>query len=129
VGIVNAQRLWQANQKFWADKKLPLQQEIIFASTGTKKPTDPPWKYVAALAGSDIQTNPPATNDAVAASGQVFTRQVDHLPAADVLAEIDREVDLAKLEAVLMDEGIKKFADPQKMLLKTIAEKRGALVG
>jgi hypothetical protein len=33
------------------------------------------------------------------------------------------------MEAVLMEEGIKKFADPQKVLLKTIAEKRSALVG
>src|ERR1700722_3360163 len=66
VGIVNAKRLWQLNQEFWKDKNLKLQQEIIFASTGTKKASDPPDKYVAALAGSDIQTNPPATNDAVA---------------------------------------------------------------
>jgi len=64
VGIVNAKRLWSLNQKFWADKNLPLQQEIIFASTGTKKPSDPPYKYVGALAGSDIETNPPETNDA-----------------------------------------------------------------
>ncbi len=49
VGIVNVKRLWRLNQDFWADKKLPLQQEIIFASTGTKKPTDPADKYVAAL--------------------------------------------------------------------------------
>ena len=58
VGIVNAKRLWKLNQDFWADKGLKLQQEIIFASTGTKKKTDPADKYVAALAGSDIQTNP-----------------------------------------------------------------------
>ena len=38
---------------------------MIFASTGTKKPEDPPWKYVEAFAGSDIETNPPATNAAV----------------------------------------------------------------
>ncbi|MBC7815698.1 MAG: transaldolase, partial [Planctomycetaceae bacterium] len=59
VGIVNVKRLWQLNQKFWADKKLPLHQEIIFASTGTKDPKLSPDKYVEALAGSDIQTNPP----------------------------------------------------------------------
>lgn len=129
VGIVNAKRLWIENQQFWAAKKLPLQQEIIFASTGTKKPEDPPWKYVAALAGSDIQTNPPATNDAVAKSGRTFTKQVDQMPPAEVLAEIDAQVDMAKLERVLMEEGIQKFADPQKMLLKTIAEKRAALAG
>src|SRR5256885_333694 len=60
VGIVNAKRLWHLNQKFWADKKLPLKQEIVFASTGTKKPDDPPWKYVEAFAGSDLEDHPPA---------------------------------------------------------------------
>lgn len=127
VGIVNAKRIWQMNQRFWAEKKLPLHQEMIFASTGTKKPDDPPWKYVEAFAGSDIETNPPATNDQVEASGRTITRQVDQLPPADVLAEIDRLVDVQKMEDVLMAEGIKKFADPQKALLALIADKRKAL--
>jgi transaldolase len=128
VGIVNAKQIWADNRAWWAEKKLPLAQEMIFASTGTKKPEDPPWKYVEAFAGSDIQTNPPATNEAVANSGRTFTRQVDQLPPQAVLDEIAREVDMAKLEAVLMEEGIKKFADPQKALLKVIAEKRASLV-
>ena len=127
VGIVNAKQIWAQNHAFWADKKLPLAQEMIFASTGTKKPEDPPWKYVDAFAGSDIQTNPPATNDAIAKSGRMFTRQVDQLPSQGVLDEIAAKVDLAKLESVLMEEGIQKFADPQKALLKVIAEKRAAL--
>ena len=132
VGIVNAQRIWQANRAFWAEQKaahddLDLNQEIIFASTGTKKPEDPAWKYVEALAGSDIQTNPPGTNDAVQQSAREFTRRVDQLPPTDVLADIDSHVDFAHLEATLMAEGIKKFADPQKALLATIAEKRGEL--
>src|SRR5262249_53716806 len=41
VGIVNAKRIWRMNRQFWADKKLPLKQEMIFASTGTKKKEDP----------------------------------------------------------------------------------------
>jgi transaldolase len=127
VGIVNAKRIWRLNQQFWADKRLPLRQEMVFASTGTKRPQDPPWKYVEAFAGSDIETNPPATNVQVQASGRTFTRQVDRLPPADVLAEIDREVDRDKLEAALMAEGVEKFADPQKVLLDLIAEKRAAL--
>jgi len=127
VGIVNAKRIWQLNQKFWADKKLPLKQEMIFASTGTKKKEDPPLKYVEAFAGSDIETNPPATNEAIQASSKTFTRQVDRLPPADVLAEIDQKVDMAKLEETLMREGIQKFADPQKDLLKRIAGKRKEL--
>ncbi|HLJ96077.1 MAG TPA: transaldolase family protein [Gemmataceae bacterium] len=127
VGIVNAKRIWQMNQEFWADKHLRLEQEIVFASTGVKKKDDPPWKYVEAFAGSDIETNPPATNQAVQDSGRTFTRQVDQLPPADVLAEIDRLVDIDKMEAKLMEEGIQKFADPQKALLKLIAEKRAAM--
>jgi len=129
VGIVNAKRIWRENRDFWQAKKTPLMQEMIFASTGTKKPEDPPEKYVAAFAGSDIETNPPATNDAVEKSGLTFTRQVDKLPPDEVLREIDENVDMAALERVLMEEGIKKFADPQKALLKLIADKRAAIKG
>ena len=127
VGIVGAKRIWRENRDFWQSKKLPLAQEMIFASTGTKKPSDPPWKYVAAFAGSDIETNPPATNDAVEKSGLTFQRQVDQLPPADVLADIDAKVNIQHLEETLMSEGLKKFADPQKALLKLIADKRGSL--
>jgi transaldolase len=129
VGIVNAKQIWADNQKWWGAKKLPLAQEMIFASTGTKKPEDPAWKYVESFAGSDIETNPPATNEAVAKSGRTFTRQIDKLPPQEVLAEIAAKVDVAKMESVLMEEGVKKFADPQKALLKVIAEKRASLVG
>lgn len=127
VGIVNAKRIWAENKKFWDGQKTRLHQEMIFASTGTKKPSDPPWKYVEAFAGSDIETNPPATNDAVQKSGRTITRQIDKLPDAAVLAEIDRLVDIKHLEETLMDEGIKKFADPQKALLALIAKKRSEL--
>jgi len=127
VGIVNVKRLWKLNQDFWKPKNLALQQEIIFASTGTKKPTDPPDKYVAALAGSDIQTNPPATNDAVEKLNKEYTRKIDQLPPKEVLDEIDKKVDPKKLEDKLMEEGTAKFADPQHALLKQIAQKRAAL--
>ncbi len=127
VGIVNAKRIWQANQKFWKAHPVPLAQEIVFASTGTKQRDDPPWKYVEALAGSDIQTNPPATNEAVEQSGRSFSRQVDRLPDAEVLAEIDRVVDMGHLHDTLMEEGLRKFADPQWALLKLIGDKRAAM--
>jgi transaldolase len=127
VGIVNAKHIWRLNREFWAGKGLKLQQEMIFASTGTKKPGDPAWKYVAAFAGSDIETNPPATNKAVQESGRTFTKMVDQFPPSDVLKEIAEKVDMQKLEETLMKEGIAKFADPQKALLKLIAGKRAAL--
>jgi transaldolase len=129
VGIVNAKQLWKANQEFWSQNHTPLKQEIVFASTGTKSANDPPWKYVIALAGSDIQTNPPATNDAIAKSNVEFARTVDLFPSDEVLKEIAARVDMVKLEQTLMSEGIQKFADPQKALLATITEKAGKLAG
>lgn len=126
-GIVNAKRIWAANQAFWKSHPTPLNQEIIFASTGTKNAADAPWKYVAALAGSDIQTNPPDTNAAVAASDQVFSRQVDVMPSPAVIAELDAAVNVADLEKQLMEQGVAKFVAPQKQLIATIQEKRAAL--
>ena len=128
VGILNVKRIWQDNERWWSEKRLPLKQEIIFASTGTKDPKESPDRYVAALAGSDIQTNPPATNAAVQAmTGNVLTRAVDQFPPADVITEIDRLVDFTQLEETLMSEGLQKFADPHKALLKLIGEKRQSL--
>lgn len=127
VGIVNAKRIWKMNKDFWTSKNLPLEQEMIFASTGVKDPKADPTTYVAAFAGSDIETNPPATNDAVEASGKSFSRQVDHLPPAEVLADIDAKVDMKKLENTLMSEGLEKFSDPFKKLLALIGSKRASL--
>lgn len=127
VGLVNAKRIWADNETFWQGKGLTRQQEIVFASTGTKLPEDPPDKYVRALAGGGIQTNPPETNEAVLSLGRTYKPTVTDMPDPDVLAEIDRLVDMDKLEKVLLEEGVKKFADPQKRLLQTIAHKRQLL--
>jgi transaldolase len=122
LGILNAKRIWKANHEFWADKSLPLTQEIVFASTGVKNPDDVPWKYVAAFAGSDIETNPPATNDAVQLSDLTFERQIDQWPSSDVVCELDAAVDDRHLEETLMQEGVQKFADPHKQLLELIEQ-------
>ena len=124
VGLLNAKRLWKDNQQFWAERPTPLQQEIVFASTGTKNPDDPAWKYIGALVGSDIQTNPPSINEAIEVSGQTFVPTLDQLPPNQVIEEIEAAVDMQQLEEQLMAEGIKKFADPQQALLALIHEKR-----
>ena len=124
VGLVTAKRVWRLNQEFWKDKPLRLKQEIVFASTGVKNKSEPPDKYVEALAGSDIQTNPPATNEAVQHLAKSYSRQIDHLPPAAILDEIDQKLDMIELEKTLLDEGVKKFVEPQKALLSLIARKR-----
>ncbi|MBD55042.1 MAG: transaldolase [Rhodopirellula sp.] len=127
VGILNAKRVWQANQDFWNDKGLRLQQELIFASTGTKKPSDPTWKYVQALAGSDIQTNPPETNSAIASSDIEFCRTVDVMPTLQIQQQIDSNIDMQTMHDVLMKQGVDKFVKPQRELLSLIAKKRSEL--
>lgn len=127
VGIVNAKRIWGENEEFWKDKGLRLKQEIVFASTGVKKPGDSPDKYVVALAGSDIQTNPPATNEFVEKSATTYTRQIDQMPPASIVSEVDNKVHMKVLERVLLEEGIEKFTEPQRALLRLIAQKRRSL--
>jgi transaldolase len=128
LGIVNAKQIWLDNQQFWSQHPTRLKQEIIFASTGTKDPKDPKEKYVAALAGSDIQTNPPETNAAIAAGNFKFDRQVDKFPAPSVVAELNAATNMQHLHDTLMTEGLAKFAAPQKQLIATIGRKRLALV-
>lgn len=129
VGIVNAKRIWAANRQFWEKLALPLSQEIVFASTGTKKTTDVPWKYVAALAGSDIQTNPPATNQAVLNSNWSFDKSVFEPTPSAIVDEIDRVVDFDHLQETLMREGIEKFVAPQVALLLLVDQKRLQFAG
>jgi transaldolase len=127
VGIINAKQIGIDNAEFWADKNLKLDQEMIFASTGTKKPEQPKDYYVAALAGSDIQTNPPATNAALDEIGRTYKPQSRTLPDQAILDEMEQKVDIQKLEDTLMAEGTAKFADPHKQLIQTIADKRSRL--
>lgn len=127
VGIVNAKRIWRENAGFWRDKRPRLRQEIVFASMGVKKPTDPPDKYAEAFAGSDIETNPPATNEAIERSSKTYTSRIDQMPTASVLDEVDRKVDMMAMERRLIDEGTRKFADAQRAMLSLIAQRRAAL--
>ncbi|MFN5755516.1 MAG: transaldolase family protein [Planctomycetia bacterium] len=124
LGIVNAKRAWAANRDFWKAHPTPLEQEIVFASTGVKQAGVDPCRYVAALAGDDIQTNPPATNDAADDPTRTFLPQLEKMPPAEVVAELDRTVDMRQLEDVLMREGVEKFVAPQKALLALIASRR-----
>jgi transaldolase len=129
VGLLNARRLYRLNRDFWADKQLPLEQEIIFASTGAKLDWQPEDYYVEALVGDDIQTNPPATNDAIEKLGKTYRARIDEMPDGAIVREIDEKVDFERMEAALMEEGVAKFADPHKKLLKQIGQKRQELTG
>lgn len=127
VGILNAKRIWAENREFWSDKGLKLDQELIFASTGVKDPSLPAWKYVEALAGSDLQTNPPETNEAIATSDKRFSRALEQMPSQAVQDEIDAAVDVDHLHKTLMTEGVAKFVKPQRALLEVVRKQRQAV--
>ena len=127
VGVINAKQIGIANEAFWADKGLPLKQEMIYASTGKKLDWQDEDYYIAELAGSDILTNPPATNAAIADLGKAYSATSRSLPDQAVLDEFEQKVDIPTLETTLMAEGTEKFADPQKKLIQTISDKRAEL--
>jgi transaldolase len=127
MGLVNAKRLWADNEQFWADKNLPLEQEIIFASTGKKLDWQDADYYPKHVAGGGIQTNPPKTNDAIAEANGSYDKTVDHLPDDAILEELDEKVDLQAMEDFLMDEGIDKFSKPQKALLEIVKQQADQL--
>ena len=127
MGLVNAKRLYLDNEDFWGSKNLKLQQEIIFASTGKKLDWQDEDYYPEHVAGGGIQTNPPETNDAIAAGSATYSKTAGELPDAAILKELDAKVDLQAMEDFLMEEGIEKFAKPQKALLEAVKEKRAAM--
>jgi transaldolase len=46
------------------------------------------------------------------------------MPPPSIISEIDKKVDMVRLERVLMQEGIQKFAEPQMALISLVAQKR-----
>lgn len=124
VGILNAKQIGIANEAFWADKGLALKQEMIFASTGKKLDWQTEDHYIHALAGSDILTNPPGTNAAIAALGKTYQAVSRRLPSPEIVNAFEQTIDIPTLESTLMAEGTEKFADPQKKLIQAIAAKR-----
>jgi transaldolase len=112
------------NQDFWSKHPMRLDQEIVFASTGTKDPSDRKWKYVAALAGSDIQTIPPATLAAIEEASPSFQRKIEDPEEDEIIEEIERTLDLSHMHKTLLREGMEKFMQAQRNLEATIANLR-----
>jgi transaldolase len=126
LGLYNAQKMWKDNEKFWKQHACKVKHEMVFASTGVKSATEKPWKYVAGLAGSDIQTNPPETLAALEQNSVEFSHTLKAEPPRAVV-NAAAQIDWKKLEQDLLQEGIKKFVDPQKELLALIETKRKSL--
>jgi len=98
-------------------------QRLLWASTSTKDPSYSDIKYVEPLIGPDtVNTMPLDTLEAYRAHGQPAPRLAD--TAGGALGVLQRlrtlDIDLARVDEELEDEGVKKFVDPFRQLLTTL---------
>jgi transaldolase len=105
-------------------------QRVLFASTSVKDPRYPPLMYVEALVGPDtVDTVPPATLEALRGGAAIRGTLEEEVGVA--------RAQLAALEALgitmdavtdqVLEEGVRKFAEPFRKLLATIEGRRAQL--
>jgi transaldolase len=105
-------------------------QRPLWASTSTKNPSYPDTKYVDPLIGvNTVNTVPLATLDAIrdrAVTAQTIERDLER--ARSLMAEFEGlKIDMDWVTGVLLEEGVKAFADSYDKLLADIERKRTAL--
>jgi len=107
-------------------------QRPLWASTSTKDPRYPDTHYIEPLiAPQTVTTLPPETLDAYRDHGKPEVRIASSIAEApERLAALAAEgIDLAKVTRELEGEGVEKFADSYRKLLRGIDTKLGALAG
>ena len=103
-------------------------QRPLWASTGTKNPAYSDTLYIDQLiAPHTVNTMPLTTLRAVADHGTVVgtTAELDY--AADLAALERVGIDMEKVTAELLVEGVKQFVDAQTSLLAGIEQRRAAI--
>ena len=128
-----AYRRWQENYSGPRWEKLAEAgahvQKPLWASTSTKDPFYPDTKYVEPLVGRQtVNTMPEATLEAFRDHGRVVPDSIAQgvEEAAQVPARLaGLGVELDKVTAALVEQGIAKFEQPFDALLKNLEDKRG----
>ncbi len=115
----------------WLKRKGARVQRPLWASTGTKNPAYSDVLYVEELIGPDtVSTMPPATVNAFRDHGRVKDSLERGKDEAEVsLGKLESlGIDLEKITHQLQSEGVDAFAESYDSLLKTLKEKRQALI-
>jgi transaldolase len=105
-------------------------QKPLWASTSTKDAAFPDTKYVEPLVGRQtVNTMPEATIEAFRDHGRVVPDSIAQ--GVDAAAQVPARlaglgIELDKLTAALVEEGIAKFEQPFDALLRNLGEKRAA---
>ncbi len=107
-------------------------QRLLWASTGTKDKAYSDVLYVEELVGAEtVNTIPPATMDAFRDHGTPRDSLEEDVDGArHIIDEAKRlGLDLENVTALLVDDGVKLFADAFDNLLGAVAGKRAKLLG
>jgi len=107
-------------------------QRLLWASTGTKDKAYSDVLYVEELVGAEtVNTIPPATMDAFRDHGTPRDSLEEDVDGArHIIDEAKRlGLDLENVTTLLVDDGVKLFADAFDNLLGAVAEKRTKLLG
>ncbi len=138
IGIANAKMVYQHYKEYFqgerwqrlAEKGARVQR-VLYGSTGTKNPKYPDVMYVENLIGPNtVNTVPPKTLEEFMDHGTVALTLESNLDEAraqlNSLPELG--INLSDVTDELLDEGVENFAKPYDSLIKTITEKKVALI-
>jgi transaldolase len=138
AGIANAKLAYQDDFKElvaserWAGlaTRGARPQRVLFASTSVKDPRYPELMYVEALVGpGTVNTVPPATLEALRRGATVRdTLEEDvGLARAQLAALEDAGISIDAVTEEVLEDGVRKFAEPFRRLLATIDARRAQL--
>jgi transaldolase len=138
IGIANAKMAYQRYKEYFQSERWQRLaekggrvQRVLYGSTGTKNPAYPDTMYVDNLIGPNtINTIPPKTLEAFLDHGTVaLTLESELEMAQEQLNSLPGlGINLYDVTQELLDEGLENFAKPYDSLIKTIDEKKTALI-
>lgn len=138
TAIASAKLAYQSYKEIFASdrfQKLAARgagpQRLLWGSTSTKDPDYKDVRYVEALIGPDtVDTLPEETIEAFFDHGKAaLTLEQGVEDARKTLEELGKTgIDLKLVTDELVKEGVQKFADPFDHLMKTLDEKRQAVL-
>jgi transaldolase len=138
LGIANAKMIYQRYKEYFQSErwqrlaeKGARAQRVLYGSTGTKNPDYPDVMYVENLIGlNTVNTVPPKTLEEFIDHGTIaLTLESELDEARSQLNTLpDLGINLSDVTLELLDEGIENFVKPYDSLIKTITEKKAALI-
>ncbi len=138
IGIANAKMAYQRYKEYFQSErwqhlaeKGARVQRVLYGSTSTKNPAYPDLMYVDNLIGPNtVNTTPPKTLEQFIDHGMVKLTLESELDEAESqlnsLPELG--INLYDITQELLDEGVEQFAESYDSLIRTLSEKKVALV-